>query len=249
MNMSADRKIPERLVRSAALYGDSNIEKLMTSKVIVFGLGGVGGQAALSLCRAGVGKLVLIDSDDFAESNINRQAGAFYSSIGRKKTEHMKALMQDINPEIQVELHDVFYGAESADTVVFSDADCVIDAIDTVSAKILIIEKAKAHNIPVISCMGAGNKLDPSGFRAADIYESSGCPLARVMRSELRKRGIKNVRVVFSPEPPISPKQDIELRHSGRPSPASSSFCPPAAGLIAAAEAVRLILEVKERNN
>lgn len=238
--------VPERLVRSAALYGIDNIKRLMRSRVIVFGLGGVGGQAAISLCRAGVGQLVLVDSDCFVESNINRQAGAFFSSTGKKKTQYTKELLLDISPDAKIELHDIFYNAENADSVDFFGADCVIDAIDTVSSKLLIIEKAKSCGVPIVSCMGAGNKLDPSAFRAADIYESSGCPLARVMRSELRKRGIKDVRVVYSPEPPITPASGIEPRHSGRPSPASSSFCPPAAGLLAASEAVRLILESKE---
>lgn len=237
-----DRPIPEELCRTALLLGDEAVARLMKSTVAVFGLGGVGGQAAEALCRAGVGRLIIIDSDTVARSNINRQVIATQAAIGRKKTEVCRERLLSINPDAEIIALDMFYDASTAAAVPLAECDCVIDAIDTVSSKLLLITECDRLGVPAVSCMGAGNKLDPSRFEAADIYETSVCPLARVMRTELRKRGIKALLVVYSREPAIKPAGESELRFSGRPSPGSASFCAPAAGLLCAAEAVKLLL-------
>lgn len=234
--------IPEEFCRSALLLGEDATEALMNSTVAVFGLGGVGGQTAEALCRSGVGHLMLIDGDTVARSNINRQVIATQQTIGRRKTEVCAERLLSINPNIKLTLHDIFYDESTADAVDLAALDCVVDAIDTVSSKLMLIERCAALGVPVISCMGAGNKLDPSRFEAADIYETSVCPLARVMRTELRRRGIKSLRVIYSREPAIKPTIPGEARHSGRPSPGSVSFCAPAAGLLAAAEAVKVLV-------
>ncbi len=237
------RPFPEEFCRTALLLGDDAVERLANSTVAIFGLGGVGGQAAEALCRAGVGRLLLIDSDTVARSNINRQIIATQDSIGRKKTEVCRERLLSIYPQTEISLYDIFYDASTARQIPLAECDCVIDAIDTVSSKLLLISECEAAEVPAVSCMGAGNKLDPSRFEAADIYETSVCPLARVMRTELRKRGIKSLRVIYSREPAIKPAGDSELRYSGRPSPGSVSFCAPAAGLLCAAEAVKLLLK------
>lgn len=236
-----NRELPEEFCRTALIMGEEAVFRLMDSTVAVFGLGGVGGQTAEALCRAGVGRLMLIDGDTVARSNINRQVIATQASIGRRKTEVCRERLLSINPSVQIEEYDLFYDAETAAQVDISKCACVVDAIDTVSSKLLLAELCHKNGVPMISCMGAGNKLDPSRFEAADIYETSVCPLARVMRTELRKRGIPSLRVVYSREPAIKPKAEAEQRFSGRPSPGSASFCAPAAGLLAAAEAVKMI--------
>ena len=182
--------------RTAFLLGEEGIEKLKKSRVAVFGVGGVGGYVAEALARSGVGALDLIDKDVVSVSNINRQIIALHSTVGRKKTEVMAERIKDINPEIQVTVRDVFYLPETAAEFDFSKYDYVVDAIDTVSGKLALVEQAYQAKTPIISSMGAGNKLDPTAFEVADISKTSVCPLARVMRRELKKRGIERLKVV-----------------------------------------------------
>lgn len=226
----------ERHVRTRALIGERALNLLTQATVAVFGLGGVGSYAAEALARAGVAHFILIDSDSVCESNINRQLIALYSTLGKPKVSVMKDRIHDINPRSTVETHALFYGSDTADSVDIRRCSCIIDAIDTVSAKLLLAERAAAYAVPEISCMGTGNKLDPARFEAADIYETSVCPLARVMRRELKKRGVERLRVVYSKEEPRSCGADKERRP-----PASIAFVPAAAGLLLASEAVRII--------
>ena len=216
--------------RTEMLLGSAGIERLKATNVAVFGIGGVGGHVAEALARAGVGALDIIDSDKVAISNLNRQIVALHSTIGMYKVDVMAARITDINPECKVIPHRVFYSPETADSFDFSDYDYIVDAIDTVSAKLLMIERAAAVNTPIISAMGAGNKLDPTRFVVTDIFKTSVCPLARVMRYELKKRGIKRLKVVYSEEIPIK---------TGEKFPGSTSFVPGAAGLAIAGEVVR----------
>lgn len=217
--------------RTRALIGDEAVKRLNSAKVYVFGIGGVGGYICEALARAGIGKLVLIDKDVVSDTNINRQIIATKDSVGRPKTEAMKDRINSINPLAEVICINEFYLPENSDTVDFSDADYVVDAVDTVSAKIEIIKRAKEQGVPVISCMGTGNKLDPGKFRIDDITKTSVCPLAKVMRRELKARGIKGVKVLYSTEEPI--RTDL-----GRV-PASISFVPACAGLMMAGEVIR----------
>ena len=191
--------------RTASLLGEEAMERLKASRVAVFGIGGVGGHAAEALARSGVGTLDLIDHDVVSVSNLNRQVVALRSTLGRKKAEVMAERIRDINPEAAVHVHDVFYLPETAHLFDFSSYDYVIDAIDTVTGKIALVEQAKAAGTPIICAMGAGNKTDPTAFRVADISQTKVCPLAKVMRTELRKRGITDVKVVYSEEPPLLP--------------------------------------------
>ena len=184
--------------RTALLIGEEGVEKLKKARVAVFGIGGVGGYVVEALARSGVGSLELIDKDVVSLSNINRQIIALHSTVGQYKTEVATARARDINPEIEVITRNVFYLPETANEFDFTSYDYVVDAIDTVSGKLALIEQAKKANIPVISCMGAGNKLDATAFEVADITKTSVCPLARVMRRELKKRGIEHVKVVYS---------------------------------------------------
>ncbi len=193
----------DQFIRTRMLFGNENMDKLSRSKVVVFGIGGVGGYAAEALARCGVGSLVLVDHDVVSLSNLNRQIIALHSTVGRYKTDVMEERILDINPEAKVEVRRCFYLPETADQFDFSDYSYVVDAVDTVTAKLEIIQRAKECMVPVISSMGAGNKTDPSMFRVADIYDTSVCPLARVMRRECRKRGIRDLKVVYSLEPPV----------------------------------------------
>ena len=223
--------------RTAMLLGEEALLKLQNAKVAVFGVGGVGGYVVEALARAGVGTLDLIDSDMVSESNINRQIIALHSTVGQYKVDAAAARVRDINPQIQVKTYAVFYQADTAHLVDFSKYDYVVDAIDTVSGKISLIERANEANVPVISSMGAGNKLDPTQFEVADISKTSVCPLARVMRRELKKRGIEHLKVVYSKEEPTpSPIIDEE---SGKNVPGSVSFVPSVVGLIIAGEVVK----------
>ena len=227
------------------LIGEEALIRLGQSRVAVFGVGGVGGYAVEALARCGIGTLDLIDSDRIAESNINRQIIALTSTVGQYKVDAAAARVKDISPKTQVNVHRCFYLPENADSFDLSQYDCIIDAVDTVTAKLEIITRADAAGVPVISAMGAGNKLDPSGFRAADIYETKGCPLARVIRRELRKRNIKRLRVVYSEEEPIRPLFQPESEFpTRRDTPGSISFVPSAAGLVIASETVKALLEV-----
>ncbi|MBQ1231518.1 MAG: tRNA threonylcarbamoyladenosine dehydratase [Clostridia bacterium] len=220
--------------RTDMLIGEDNRKKLGFAHVAVFGVGGVGSYVCEALARAGVGAITLIDGDTVQESNINRQLIALHSTMGLAKVEVMKTRIFDINPDIKVLAKKVFYCEENADTLDFSQFSYVVDAIDTVTSKLLIIEKAKKFDVPIISSMGTGNKLDASAFKICDIKKTSVCPLARVMRSELRSRGIENVKVLYSEEQP-------QNREGGR-TPASISYVPSVAGLLIAGEVIKDII-------
>lgn len=225
--------------RTELLLGHDAVEKLARSSVLLFGVGGVGGYAAEALVRSGIGTITLVDGDRVSESNLNRQIIALRSTVGRLKTEVMAERALDINPAINITELPIFYSKENADEIDFSKYDFIIDAIDTVSSKLLIIERAAELGIPIISSMGAGGKLDPSRFCVTDIYKTSVCPLARVMRIELKKRGIKKLPVVFSDEAPI--KSGVTDPDSGKPVPASCAFVPSAAGLVLAGYVIRTL--------
>ena len=186
--------------RTALLLGDEKVEALKNKRVAVFGIGGVGGYVCEALVRTGVGHFDLIDNDTVSLTNLNRQIIATRDTIGRYKTQVMKERMESINPEVEVRLHECFFLPENADEFHFEDYDYVVDAVDTVAAQLEIIQRAKKHHVPVISAMGAGNKLDPAGFMVSDIFKTSMDPLAKVMRKELKKRGIKHLKVVYSKE-------------------------------------------------
>lgn len=226
----------ERFSRTQLLIGADGLQKLHNAKVAVFGVGGVGGYVVEALARSGVGGLTLIDPDRVSESNINRQIIALSSTVGQYKTHAAKARVMDIYPDCKVETLEIFYAPDVTDFD-FSSFDYVVDAVDTVSAKLAIIERAKSANIPVISSMGAGNKLDPTLFEVSDIAKTSVCPLARVMRRELKKRGIDHVKVVYSKEEPRPAKAVDE--ESGKAIPASIAFVPSVVGLIIAAEVIK----------
>ena len=219
--------------RTELLLGADALKKLEQSRVAVFGIGGVGGYACEALARCGVGRLDLFDNDTVSLTNLNRQIIALHSSLGMPKTEVAKSRILDINPRAQVETHQVFFLPENADSFDFSCYDYVIDAIDTVAGKLALVQKAKEAGVPIISSMGTGNKLDPTGFRVADIQETKVCPLARVMRKKLREMGIDHLKVVYSEEIPLAARPGGETKGiSGRPVPGSVSFVPSVAGLI-----------------
>ena len=237
----------EQYIRTELLLGEEALQKLSRSRVAVFGVGGVGGYVCEALVRSGIGAFDLIDDDTVALSNLNRQIIATHSSIGRYKTEVMKERMLDINPDVRVVTHNCFFLPENADDFPFSEYDYIVDAIDTVTAKIALVMKAEEYGVPIISSMGTGNKLDPTRFEVADIYKTSVCPLARVMRRELKKRGVKKLKVVYSREEAMTPIQPAEqplsetaaVNHSRRSTPGSVSFVPPVAGLILAGEVIK----------
>lgn len=229
--------------RTKLLLGEDAMKKLKNSRVAVFGIGGVGGHAAEALVRSGIGTIDLIDNDVVSESNLNRQMFATCSCIGELKVDAAKKRLKDINPDLTVNCHNVFYLPENADKFNFSDYDYVIDAVDTVSAKIDIIVRAKEKSVPVISSMGAGNKLDPTRFEVSDIYNTSVCPLARVMRKAMKDRGIADLKVVYSKEEPIVRKEKV-FGENGKLIPGSIAFVPSVVGLIMAGETVKdLILK------
>ena len=233
--------IPERFERSALLLGNEGMERIFASRVAVFGVGGVGGHAAEALARAGVGEIHLIDADTVSVTNINRQAVALTSTVGRDKVEVMMQRIVDINPDARVVCHKLFYSPETAHLIDLSIFDYIIDAIDTVGAKLELITRADALGVRVISSMGAGNKLDPTRFEVSDIYKTSVCPLARVMRTELKKRGVKSLKAVYSKEEPIrAVVNDGSKRHA----PGSVSFVPSVVGLIIAGEVIKDIAGV-----
>lgn len=223
--------------RSQLLLGKDNMKKLSDAKVAVFGIGGVGGYTAEALARTGIGSFVLIDDDKVCLTNINRQIIATKKTVGQYKADVMRERILEINPDAKVEVRKCFYLPENAHEFDFGEYSYVVDAVDTVTAKLQIIVQAKECNVPVISCMGAGNKLDPTKFQVADIYETSICPLAKVMRRECRKRGISRLKVVYSTEQPIKPLKDSQIKE--RPVPGSVAFVPSVAGLIAAGEVVK----------
>ncbi|MCI8874818.1 MAG: tRNA threonylcarbamoyladenosine dehydratase [Lachnospiraceae bacterium] len=223
--------------RSQLLLGKDNMKKLSDAKVAVFGIGGVGGYTAEALARTGIGSFVLIDDDKVCLTNINRQIIATKKTVGQYKVNVMRERILEINPDAKVEVRKCFYLPENAHEFDFREYSYVVDAVDTVTAKLQIIVQAKECNVPVISCMGAGNKLDPTKFQVADIYETSICPLAKVMRRECRKRGISRLKVVYSTEQPIKPQKDSQIKE--RSVPGSVAFVPSVAGLIAAGEVVK----------
>lgn len=233
----------ETFIRTELLLGRDGIEKLEQAKVAVFGVGGVGGYVAEALARSGVGALVLVDRDVVSESNINRQIIATTKTIGMPKTQAMKERILEINPQAQVEVRDCFFLPETAGEFDFSQYSYVVDAVDTVTAKLELVMQAKAAGVPIISSMGAGNKLDPTRFEVADIYKTSVCPLARVMRRELKKRNVKSLKVVYSKEEAMTPKE-ILADESKRVIPGSVAFVPSVAGLVIASEVVKDIVGI-----
>lgn len=245
--------------RTELLIGTEALDKLKKSKVAIFGVGGVGTFTAEALARSGVGELVLVDDDDICLTNINRQIHALRSTVGKSKVETMKERLLDINPSIVVTTHKMLYNRDSSDSLLSDDYDYVVDAIDMVSAKLDLIEQCKRREIPMISAMGAGNKFDPTKLHVADISETKVCPLARVMRKELKRRNIKNVKVVYSTEDPVVPievdggcksncictnKDEVGSRNctQRRQIPGTMSFLPSTLGLIIASEVIKDII-------
>ena len=223
----------EQFERTSLLVGEEAISKLNNSKVLIFGVGGVGGYVAEALARTGVGSITIVDKDTVSESNINRQIIALHSTVGRDKVDVLKERMLDINPDIQVDARKCFFLPDNAHEFDFSQYDYIVDAVDTVTAKLQIIVQAKEAEVPVISAMGAGNKVHPEMFEISDIYKTEMCPLAKVMRRELKERGIKKLKVVYSKEKPVY-KGDV---------PGSIAFSPSVAGLLMASEVVRELCE------
>ncbi len=228
--------------RTQMLLGSDAVNKLGASAVAVFGVGGVGGGAVEALARGGVGRIDLIDNDTVSESNINRQLVATHSTVGMLKTEAAKRRILEINPKCEVNTFNSFILPENIHNFDFAPYDYVVDAIDTVSGKIAIIEQCNKQNIPVISSMGTGNKLDPTQFEITDIYKTSVCPLARVMRTEMKKRGIKKLKVLYSKEEPIKPVIS-ETTERGKSVPGSVSFVPPVAGMIIGGEVIKELIK------
>ena len=240
--------------RTQLLLGTEAMEKLKRARVAVFGIGGVGGYVCEGLVRSGVGAFDLVDDDKVCLTNLNRQIIATRKTVGKYKVDVMRERMLEINPDCDVRVHKCFYLPETAAEFNFSDYDYVVDAVDTVTAKVTLVLEAQKAGVPIISCMGAGNKLDPSRFRVADIYKTQGCPLARVMRTALRKRGVKKLKVVYSDEIPTRPIEDMSIscrshcicppdaKHTcteRRDIPGSTAFVPSVAGLIIAGEVVK----------
>ncbi len=230
--------------RAELLLGEEALEKLRSARVALFGIGGVGSFAAEALARGGVGHITLVDGDTVSITNINRQLIALHSTVGKEKTAVMAERIADISPETEVETYPVVYGAENRNLLDFSTYDYVIDAIDTVTSKLILIEEAKKAGVLVISCMGTGNKFHPERFEVTDISKTSVCPLAKVMRKELKVRGIKNVKVVYSKEEPQKPAASKET--GKRQIPGSLSFVPPVAGLLLAGEVIRHIAGITD---
>lgn len=243
------QKLEERFSRTGLLIGEEALMRLKNAKVAVFGIGGVGGYVVEALARSGVGAFVLIDNDTVCESNINRQIIATEDTVGQYKVDVMQQRILSVNPDAKVEVHKCFFLPDTAQDFDFTEYSYVVDAVDTVTAKLEIILRAKEAAVPVISCMGAGNKLDPTKFQVTDIYKTTTCPLAKVMRRELKKRNVKDLKVVYSTEEAIKPllpdggkkeAEDAEVMGNGRRStPGSIAFVPSVAGLIAAGEVVK----------
>ena len=231
----------EWLSRTEMLFGADKVEALKGKRVIVFGVGGVGGYVCEALARSGVGTIDVVDNDTVSVSNLNRQIIALNSTIGQPKVDVIKVRMTDINPEIKVNAINLFYTPEEACKIDFSSYDYIVDAIDTVSGKISLVCEAEKVNVPIISSMGAGNKTDPTAFKVTDIYKTSVCPLAKVMRRELKARGIKKLKVVWSDEEPRKTSAPGDAHR--RTVPASCSFVPPVAGYILAGEVIKDLIK------
>ena len=237
--------IHEQFSRTEILLGAEAVEKLANARVAVFGIGGVGGYTVEALARSGVGALDLIDSDTVSVSNINRQILATHSTVGRLKVDVARDRVLDINPDCVVRTYPCFYLPDTADQFDFTQYDYIVDCIDTVTGKLQLVERAVAAGTPIICSMGTGNKLDPSAFQVADIAKTSMCPLARIMRKELKKRGIDHIKVVYSQEEALTPAVDEEeLKRTGkRQIPGSVAFVPGAAGLVLAGEVVKDLIK------
>lgn len=246
-----------RFSRTELMFGEAAMEKLYNSRVAVFGIGGVGGYVVEALARSGIGTLDIIDSDTVSETNINRQIIATEATIGMYKTEAAEKRIKEINPNAVVNSYNCFYLPETAELFDFSEYDYVVDAIDTVKGKIELVMRAAENGTPIISAMGAGNKTDPTLFKVADIYKTKVCPLAKVMRYELKKRGIKKLKVVYSEEIPIKPSQEVFDKYltdcieddptvlKRRSLPSSNAFVPSVAGLIIAGEVIKDMIDFK----
>lgn len=232
----------EEFSRTGLLLGEEAMEKLNKARVAVFGIGGVGGHTVEALVRSGVGAIDIIDNDTVSVTNINRQLIATQSTVGRSKVQVMKERILDINLDCKVSVHECFYLPETKDEFDFTQYDYVVDAVDTVTAKLTLVEEAERVGVPIISSMGAGNKLDPTAFQVADIYKTSVCPLAKVMRRELKKRGIKKLKVVYSTEEAITHKGTTNEESTKRQIPGSNAFVPSVAGLIIASEVIKDIV-------
>ena len=227
--------------RTALLLGKASVERLARKRVAVFGVGGVGGFVCEGLVRAGIGAIDIVDKDTVALSNLNRQLIALHSTVGKNKVDVLEERLKDINKNLIIKKYKCFFLPETSDTFDFREYDYVVDAIDTVTGKIELILKAKEAGVPIISAMGAGNKLDPTAFQVSDIYKTSVCPLARVMRRELKKRGVEKLKVVYSKEEPIKP----QFEEGEEVVPGSVSFVPPALGLIIAGKIVKDLIRVE----
>lgn len=244
--------------RTQLIIGKAALERLAGTRVLIFGIGGVGGYVCEALVRSGIGSFDLVDNDEVDLTNLNRQIIATHKTIGRSKVEVMKERMLDINPDVEVRIHQCFFLPENADQFAFEEYDYVVDAVDTVAAKIEIIMRAKEAGVPVISAMGAGNKMDPGRLKVADIYKTKVCPLARVIRHEMKKRGVKKLKVVYSDEEPRRPvlENEEDGSHSSseepggfrrRAVPGSNAFVPAAAGLMIASEIIKDLIQNDSR--
>ena len=234
----------EQFSRTTILLGKEAMERLKNSRVAVFGIGGVGGYTVEALVRSGIGAIDIIDKDTVSVSNINRQIIALQDTVGQDKVDVMEKRIHQINPECDVKKHKCFYLPETKDEFDFNSYDYVVDAVDTVTAKIQLVMEAKEHNIPIISSMGAGNKMNPTGFLVEDIYKTSVCPLAKVMRRELKKRGVESLKVVYSKEEVVTPAISVEelgeeLPEGKKTIPGSNAFVPSVVGLIIASEVIK----------
>lgn len=245
--MKRDTEMITQFSREELMFGKDAVEKLKNSRVAIFGIGGVGGYVAESLARGGVGKIDLIDNDTVSITNLNRQIFALHSTIGKLKTHVARDRIKDINPDCDIQTYEIFYLPENSAQFDLGKYDYIIDAIDTVSGKIELAVNAQKANVPIISSMGTGNKVDPTQFEVCDIYKTSICPLARVMRRELKQRGIKKLKTVYSKEIPLTPKESSEEISSKRQIPASNSFVPPVAGLIIAGEVIKDLIKEEKR--
>lgn len=230
----------ERFIRTSLVIGEDNIDRLSQSRVAVFGVGGVGGFVCEALARSGVGKLTLIDGDTVAKSNINRQIIALQSTVGKHKAEVMKDRILDINPSAEAISLNIFLNSDTVSTIDFTQFDYIVDAVDDIKAKVLLAKLADENKIPIIAAMGAGNKTDPTKFEVSDIFRTSVCPLARIMRHELKKAGIKKLKVVYSKETPKNPSYKIE----GEKTVGSLAFVPSVMGLIIAGEVIKDICQI-----
>lgn len=239
----------DAFTRTRLLLGNEAMDVLARSRVILFGVGGVGGYVCEALARSGIGAIELVDNDTVSLTNLNRQIIALHSTLGQMKTEVAKARVLDINPACKVTVRNTFFLPETADQFDFTQYDYIVDAIDTVAGKLCLAEMAQKTGTPIISSMGTGNKLDPTRLEITDIYKTEVCPLARVMRYECRKRGIRKLKVLYSRETPLSPRQEepADIPAGRRSVPGSTAFVPPAAGLIIASEVIKDLIGISTK--